>query len=127
MAEGRIDMVVVGSDRIASNGDVANKIGTYGVAVLAKEHKIPFYAVAPISTFDLSIGSGKEIAIEQRPIEEVTHVQGLRIAPENVRVENPAFDVTPHRLVTAIVCEGGVARAPFTESLAKLAAKEQAA
>ncbi len=121
MARGEIDAVVVGSDRIAANGDVANKIGTYSVAVLAKEHGIPFYAVAPTSTFDLSIATGKEIPIEERSPEEVTHVQGVRIAPEGVAIRNPAFDVTPHRLVTAIVCENGVARAPYTESLREMA------
>jgi methylthioribose-1-phosphate isomerase len=120
MARGRIDAVVVGSDRIAQNGDVANKIGTYTVAVLAKEHGIPFYAVAPTSTFDLSMASGNDIPIEERDEAEVTHVRGVRIAPEGVRVENPAFDVTPHRYVSAIVCENGVAKAPFTESLRKL-------
>jgi methylthioribose-1-phosphate isomerase len=121
MARGEIDAVVVGSDRIAANGDVANKIGTYSVAVLAKEHGIPFYAVAPTSTFDLSIATGKEIPIEERSPEEVTHIQGVRIAPEGVAIRNPAFDVTPHRLVTAIVCENGVARAPYIESLREMA------
>lgn len=127
MAKGEIDMVILGSDRIAANGDVCNKIGTYSVAVLAKEHGIPFYAVAPTSTFDLSITSGKEIPIEERSPDEVTHVHGVRLAPEGVAIRNPAFDVTPARLVTAIVCENGVARAPFTESLSRLAKSEQAA
>jgi methylthioribose-1-phosphate isomerase len=127
MAKGEIDMVIVGSDRIAGNGDVCNKIGTYSVAVLAKEHGIPFYAVAPTSTFDLSITSGKEIPIEERSPDEVTHVHGVRLAPEGVAIRNPAFDVTPARLVTAIVCENGVAKAPFTESLSRLAKSEQAA
>ena len=127
MAKGEIDMVIVGSDRIAGNGDVCNKIGTYSVAVLAKEHGIPFYAVAPTSTFDLSITSGKEIPIEERSPDEVTHVHGVRLAPEGVSIRNPAFDVTPARLVTAIVCENGVARAPFTESLSRLAKSERAA
>ncbi len=127
MAKGEIDMVILGSDRIAGNGDVCNKIGTYSVAVLAKEHGIPFYAVAPTSTFDLSISSGKEIPIEERSHDEVTHVHGVRLAPEGVAVRNPAFDVTPARLVTAIVCENGVAKAPFTESLSRLAKSEQAA
>jgi methylthioribose-1-phosphate isomerase len=121
MARGNIDAVVVGADRIASNGDVANKIGTYSLAVLAKEHGIPFYAVAPTSTFDLGIASGKEIPIEERGPEEVTHLHGIPVAPEGVRVWNPAFDVTPHHLVTAIVCENGVARAPFREALRALA------
>ena len=127
MAKGEIDMVILGSDRIAGNGDVCNKIGTYSVAVLAKEHGIPFYAVAPTSTFDLSISSGKEIPIEERSPDEVTHVHGVRLAPEGVAVRNPAFDVTPARLVTAIVCENGVAKAPFTESLSRLAKSERAA
>jgi len=127
MARGEIDMVILGSDRIASNGDVANKIGTYSVAVLAKEHGLPFYVVAPTSTFDLSIASGSEIPIEERSPDEVTHVQGVRFAPEGIGVRNPAFDVTPFRLVSAIVCENGVARAPFSESLRNLAKSERAA
>jgi methylthioribose-1-phosphate isomerase len=121
MARERIDAVIVGADRIASNGDVANKIGTYSVAVLAKEHGIPFYAIAPTSTFDLAIASGSEIPIEERSPEEVTHLHGIPVAPEGVRVWNPAFDVTPNRLVSAIVCENGVARAPFREALRALA------
>jgi methylthioribose-1-phosphate isomerase len=127
MARGDIDVVVVGSDRIAANGDVANKIGTYTVAVLAKEHDIPFYAVAPTSTFDLSLGSGDEIPIEERASKEVTHVQGVQVAPSGIAVRNPAFDVTPNRYVSAIVCENGVARAPYAESLRTLAKAEQAA
>lgn len=127
MAKGEIDMVILGSDRIAANGDVCNKIGTYSVAVLAKEHGIPFYAVAPTSTFDLSIASGKEIPIEERSPDEVTHVRGVRMAPEGITIRNPAFDVTPARYVTAIVCENGIAKAPFTESLSRLAKSEQAA
>src|SRR5205085_3084349 len=99
MASGRVDLVLVGSDRIARNGDVCNKIGTYGVAVLAKEHGIPFYAVAPLSTFDASIASGEEIPIEERESSEVTHGFGKRTAPTGVKVRNPAFDVTPARLV----------------------------
>jgi methylthioribose-1-phosphate isomerase len=117
---GRIGCVVVGADRIAANGDVANKIGTYGLAVLAKENGVPFYVAAPISTLDLSIQSGDQIPIEQRPASEVTHVFGVPIAPENIEVENPAFDVTPARYVTAIVTERGVARAPYNHSLAAL-------
>lgn len=114
---GRIGCVVVGADRIAANGDVANKIGTYSVAVLAKENGVPFYVAAPVSTFDLSIPSGDAIPIEQRPAAEVTHVFGVPIAPESIAVANPAFDVTPARYVTAIICERGVARAPYEESL----------
>jgi methylthioribose-1-phosphate isomerase len=117
---GRIGCVVVGADRIAANGDVANKIGTYSVAVLAKENNVPFYVAAPISTLDLTLASGEEIPIEQRPAAEVTHVFGVPIAPDGTTVENPAFDVTPHRYVTAIITERGVARPPFMESLQKL-------
>ncbi len=123
LRSGRIGCVVVGADRIASNGDVANKIGTYSVAVLAKENGVPFYVAAPVSTFDLTLDSGDQIPIEQRPAEEVTHVFGVPIAPENIVVENPAFDVTPARYVSAIICEHGVARAPYRESLAGLAGK----
>ncbi len=122
LKSGRIGCVVVGADRIAANGDVANKIGTYTVAVLARENGVPFYVAAPISTLDLSLPSGDGIPIEQRAASEVTHVFGVPVAPEGVRVENPAFDVTPHRYVDAIVTERGVARAPYTESLARLAA-----
>jgi len=117
---GRIGCVVVGADRIASNGDVANKIGTYSVAVLAKENNVPFYVAAPISTLDLSLASGDEIPIEQRAAAEVTHVHGVPVAPEGTDVANPAFDVTPNKYVTAIITERGVARAPYTDSLRKL-------
>jgi methylthioribose-1-phosphate isomerase len=117
---GRIGCVVVGADRIASNGDVANKIGTYSIAVLAKENNVPFYVAAPISTLDLSLASGDEIPIEQRAAAEVTHVHGVRVAPEGTEVANPAFDVTPNRYVTAIITERGVARAPYSDSLQKL-------
>jgi len=122
MARGEINAVVVGADRIAANGDVANKIGTYTVAILAKEHGLPFYVAAPVSTLDLHTPTGQDIPIEERPAHEVTHVAGHRIAPEGARVRNPAFDVTPHRYVTAIVCERGVARPPFEDSLARLVA-----
>jgi methylthioribose-1-phosphate isomerase len=118
---GRIGCVVVGADRIAANGDVANKIGTYSLAVLAKENNVPFYVAAPVSTFDLTLESGDSIPIEQRSPDEVTHVFGVPVAPENIAVENPAFDVTPSRYVTAIICERGVARAPYEESLRRLA------
>ncbi|HET9316031.1 MAG TPA: S-methyl-5-thioribose-1-phosphate isomerase [Vicinamibacteria bacterium] len=121
MARGEVDAVVVGADRIARNGDVANKIGTYTVAVLAKENGIPFYVAAPVSTFDLETPTGEGIPIEERPPHEVTHHGGQRLAPEGVGVRNPAFDVTPHRYVTAIVCERGIARPPYSESLARLA------
>jgi methylthioribose-1-phosphate isomerase len=121
LRSGRIGCVVVGADRIAANGDVANKIGTYSVAVLAKENGVPFYVAAPVSTFDLSIPSGDHIPIEERNGKEVTHVFGVPVAPENIAVANPAFDVTPNRYVTAIICERGVARAPYQESLRALA------
>jgi methylthioribose-1-phosphate isomerase len=117
LKSGRIGCVVVGADRIAANGDVANKVGTYSVAVLAKENGIPFFVAAPISTLDLTLKSGDEIPIEQRAASEVTHVFGVQVAPDDTRVENPAFDVTPNRYVTAIITERGVARAPYTESL----------
>lgn len=117
LRSGRIGCVVVGADRIAANGDVANKIGTYSVAVLAKENGVPFYVAAPVSTFDLTLASGDAIPIEQRASAEVTHVFGVSIAPENIAVANPAFDVTPARYVSAIICERGVARPPYQESL----------
>jgi len=120
MARGEVDAVVVGADRIAANGDVANKIGTYTVAVLARENGLPFYVAAPISTIDLRTPSGEGIPIEERAAEEITHHGGRRMAPEGVAVRNPAFDVTPHRYVTAIVTERGIARAPYSESLARI-------
>ncbi|MBK7928371.1 MAG: S-methyl-5-thioribose-1-phosphate isomerase [Bryobacterales bacterium] len=121
MRQGRIGCVVVGADRIASNGDVANKVGTYSVAVLAKENGVPFYVAAPISTLDLTLASGDEIPIEQRSAKEVTEVFGVPVAPEGIAVQNPAFDVTPSKYVTAIITERGVARAPFVDSLRMLA------
>jgi len=121
MSRGEVNAVIVGADRIARNGDVANKIGTYSVAVLAKENGVPFYVAAPVSTFDLRTATGAEIPIEERPAEEVTHHGGRRLTPVGVLVRNPAFDVTPHRYVTAIVCERGVARPPYEQSLAALA------
>jgi methylthioribose-1-phosphate isomerase len=120
MKAGNVDCVIVGADRIAANGDVANKIGTYSVAVLAKENSIPFYVAAPISTLDLNIPSGDHIPIEQRPVQEVTHIKETLIAPEGIGVANPAFDVTPNRYVTAIITERGIAKAPFLETLRKL-------
>ena len=120
MSRGEVDVIVVGADRIAANGDVANKIGTYPLAVLAKRHGIPFYVVAPLSTFDLKISSGKEIPIEERPAGEVTGYRGMRWAPEGISVRNPAFDVTPAELISGIVCEKGVVLAPNREKLAKL-------
>ena len=121
LKSGRIGCVVVGADRIAANGDVANKIGTYSVAVLARENSVPFYVAAPISTLDLNIPNGDHIPIEERGAAEVTHVFGVRVAPEGTAVCNPAFDVTPHRYVTAIITERGVARSPYDESLRALA------
>ncbi|MGE0884651.1 MAG: S-methyl-5-thioribose-1-phosphate isomerase [Blastocatellales bacterium] len=121
MKGGKIDCVVVGADRIAANGDVANKIGTYSVAVLARENNIPFYVAAPISTLDLNIKSGEQIPIEERNEQEVTHVKGNQLAPTGINVANPAFDVTPNRYVAAIITDRGVARAPYTESLRRLA------
>jgi methylthioribose-1-phosphate isomerase len=120
MRGGQVDLVVVGADRIAANGDVANKIGTYTVAVLAREHNIPFYVAAPISTIDLSTPDGAGIPIEERNAKEVTHLGPTRLTPEAAHVRNPAFDVTPHKFVTAIITERGIARPPYSESLAAL-------
>jgi methylthioribose-1-phosphate isomerase len=117
MKQGKIQAVVVGSDRIAANGDVANKIGTYMVAVLAKRHNIPFYVAAPLSTVDLNCPTGEEIPIEERNVREISHVKDIQLAPEGISISNPAFDVTPNDLVSAIITEKGVARAPYTESL----------
>jgi methylthioribose-1-phosphate isomerase len=121
LKSGRIGCVIVGADRIAANGDTANKVGTYSVAVLAKENGVPFYVAAPISTLDLTLPSGDGIPIEQRSSKEVTEVFGVPVAPEGVGVENPAFDVTPARYITAIITERGVARAPYEDSLRSLA------
>src|ERR1700751_4836781 len=122
MEQGKINDVVVGADRISANGDVANKIGTYTIAVLAKEHGIPFYVAAPISTVDLATADGSGIPIEQRNAKEVTHIAGRQMVPDGVEVENPAFDVTPARYVAAIITENGIARAPYEQSLGKLVA-----
>jgi methylthioribose-1-phosphate isomerase len=124
MSCGEIDAVIVGADRIAANGDVANKIGTYSVAVLAKENDVPFYVAAPISTLDLTLTSGDQIPIERRNPVEVTQISGTPITPEGIAVENPAFDVTPNRYVVAIITERGVARPPYTESLRALASSD---
>ncbi|MFZ0686067.1 MAG: S-methyl-5-thioribose-1-phosphate isomerase [Terriglobales bacterium] len=121
MQQGKIGAIVVGADRIAANGDVANKIGTYTVAVLAKEHGIPFYVAAPISTVDLATPDGSKIPIEQRNAREVTHIGGRQMTPDGVGIENPAFDVTPAKYVAAIITERGIARAPYEESLRQLA------
>lgn len=120
MQQGKIDCVIVGADRIASNGDVANKIGTYTLAVLADKHDIPFYVAAPVSTIDFNIDSGTDISIEQRPSEEVTEGFGMRTAPENINVYNPAFDVTPNQLITSIITEKGVFTSPYQSALLKL-------
>lgn len=120
MARKGIDAVIVGADRIAANGDVANKIGTYGLSILAHEHNIPFYVAAPISTFDFSIDSGDDIPIEERKREEVIYIGDKLIAPLNVDVYNPAFDVTPSRYVTAIITEAGIIKAPYSDSIKKL-------
>ncbi len=120
MAQGKVDCVIVGADRIAANGDVANKIGTYTLAVLAREHGIPFYVAAPTSSVDLAVASGEAIPIEERPAWEVTHLGVQAIAPEGIGVYNPAFDVTPHRLVAAIVTERGVVRPPFEAGLRRV-------
>jgi len=117
MRQGKVDLVVVGADRIAANGDTANKIGTYGVAVLAREHKIPFYVAAPLSTIDLATPDGDHIPIEERSPREVTHVGGAQMAPDGALVWNPAFDVTPNHFIAGIITERGIFRAPYTESL----------
>lgn len=121
MKKGMVQAVVVGSDRIAANGDVANKIGTYMVAVLARQHGIPFYVAAPMSTVDMNCPTGDDIPIEERDIREITHVQDIQLAPEGINVNNFAFDVTPNEFVDAIITEKGVARKPFDESLRKMA------
>lgn len=122
MRQSKIDAIFVGADRIARNGDVANKIGTYGLAVLAHAHSIPFYVVAPRSTIDLTLSSGEQIPIEQRDPSEVTTLRGISVAPAGIKVANPAFDVTPHIYVTALVTEAGIARPPYTQSLPALCA-----
>jgi methylthioribose-1-phosphate isomerase len=124
MNQGKIGAIVVGADRIAANGDVANKIGTYTVAVLAKEHGIPFYVAAPISTVDMECPDGSQIPIEQRNGKEVTHIAGRQMVPDGVAVENPAFDVTPAKYVAAIITERGIAKAPYQDSLRQLAQVE---
>jgi methylthioribose-1-phosphate isomerase len=120
MKAGNINCVIVGADRIALNGDTANKIGTYSVAVLAKENNLPFYVAAPVSTIDFSIETGDSIPIEERKAEELTHIKGIRISPEGVPVLNPAFDVTPNKYITAIITEKGIIYPPFNENIKKL-------
>jgi methylthioribose-1-phosphate isomerase len=121
MASGKVDMVLVGADRITANGDVANKIGTLNLAVLCQYYKLPFYVACPISTIDLETPAGLEIEIEQRDVSEVTHIKGARISPEGMAVQNPAFDVTPWQLVTGIITENGIIRPPYLENLSKTA------
>ncbi len=120
MSKGMVDLIVVGADRIAANGDTANKIGTYSLAVLAKEHHIPMYIAAPLSTIDMSLTSGEEIPIEERKADEVLFITGKRIAPEGAQVFNPAFDVTPNRLITAIITDKGIVKAPYEKNLRKI-------
>jgi methylthioribose-1-phosphate isomerase len=117
MRRGSVDLVIVGADRIAANGDVANKIGTYTVAVLAREHDVPFYVAAPTSTVDLATADGSGIPIEERDRREVTHVGSKRVVPEDAGVWNPAFDITPHQFVSAIITEHGICRPPYVDSL----------
>ena len=126
LSKGMVDCVIVGADRIASNGDVANKVGTYNLAVLAMENGLPFYVAAPTSTIDLSVASGEDIPIEERGAEEVTHIKGVPIAPEGVSAANPAFDITPHRYISAIITELGLFREPYTERLRKSGAQRPA-
>jgi methylthioribose-1-phosphate isomerase len=126
MKQGKISAIVVGADRIAANGDVANKIGTYTLAILANAHGIPFYVAAPFSTIDLDTPDGSKIPIEQRSPREITHIAGKQMTPDGVEIENPAFDVTPAKYVTAIVTERGIVRAPYAEALRQLAGEEVA-
>ncbi|MBE0467541.1 MAG: S-methyl-5-thioribose-1-phosphate isomerase, partial [Candidatus Desulforudis sp.] len=124
MARKEVDLVIVGADRVAANGDVANKIGTYSLAVLARAHAIPFYVAAPLSTIDLRAASGREIPIEERDPTELTHFRGQPVAPAGVRVWNPAFDVTPQTLITALITDAGVFHPPFEESLRRVLAED---
>src|SRR4026208_355139 len=119
MKGGKVDAVVVGADRIAANGDTANKIGTYMVAVLAREHGVPFYVAAPLTTLDLSLASGDQIPIEERDSTEITHIREHQLGPDGVKVHNPAFDITPNNLIAAIITDKGIARPPYVESLKK--------
>ena len=123
MKEGKIGLVLVGADRIARNGDTANKIGTYSLAILSRYHGIPFYVAAPISTLDISLTSGRDIPIEERDVKEVTHFRGSPISPKGVKAFNPAFDVTPHSLIHAIITEKGLIREPFERNLKRIKAR----
>lgn len=125
MKQGKVTRVIVGADRISANGDVANKIGTYSLAILANEHKIPFYVAAPISTIDINIPDGEHIPIEERDHAEVTHIENIKITPDYVGIYNPAFDVTPNKYVSAIITNNGIAKSPYTESLKELVAKSK--
>lgn len=125
MRQGKINKVIVGADRIAANGDVANKIGTYSVAALAERHKIPFYVAAPVSTIDIKIETGDKIPIEERDHREVTHIENIQITPDYVNIYNPAFDVTPNELVTAIITDMGIAKPPYTKSLKEIYSKSR--
>ena len=116
----KIDLIVTGADRVASNGDTANKIGTFMLSSLAKVYNVPFYIAAPISTIDFDIDSGEQIVIEERNAEEITHISGVRIAPEGIKVYNPAFDVTPHQNITGIITEKGIIRSPYSVNIDKL-------
>jgi methylthioribose-1-phosphate isomerase len=127
MRQGKVDLVVVGADRIAANGDTANKIGTYSVAVLAREHKIPFYVAAPLSTIDLDTPDGDHIPIEERNAREVTHVGASQLAPAGAHIWNPAFDVTPHQFIAGIITERGICRPPYIESLKRVFEHEETA
>jgi methylthioribose-1-phosphate isomerase len=120
MQQKRIDAIIVGADRIAANGDTANKIGTYSLAILAKEHNIPFYVAAPLSTIDFNLKTGREIPIEERDKKEVSHIGGKRIVPHGVSIWNPAFDVTPNRFIAAIITDHGVVKKPYQKNLKKL-------
>jgi methylthioribose-1-phosphate isomerase len=119
MQRKHIDAIIVGADRIAANGDVANKIGTYSLAIVAREHGIPFYVAAPLSTIDFSLKTGMEIPIEERNCEEITHIYGKRVVPKGVKVWNPAFDVTPSKFITAIITDKGIAQKPYRRSMKK--------
>jgi methylthioribose-1-phosphate isomerase len=126
MRTGQVQSVIVGADRVAANGDVANKVGTYPLAVVAKENGVPFYCAVPSSTIDVTLPNGDVIPIEERDAREVTHIEGVPIAPEGVRVRNPAFDVTPNRYVTALITERGILYPPFEENLKRLTGYKEA-